>query len=128
MILVVHGIAERVVLVAVFEDGGRKLYSLVETESLCKASRRDIAHDNLKGDYLHLLHHRFAGRKLLDKMRGNAVLFEKLHKVIRHAVVDLALAEDRALFQSVERGRIVLVINDVKLRIVGRINLFALPS
>ena len=45
-------------------------------------------------------------------MRRNTVLFQNLHQIIGHAVIDDTLAADRPLFESVERGRVVLIGND----------------
>ena len=45
-------------------------------------------------------------------MRGHPGALEHLEQDRRHPVVDDALAEDRALFQGVEGGRVVLEVLD----------------
>ena len=57
-------------------------------------------------------------------LKGNAVFLQELHQVVGHAVVDDALADDGALLFAVEGSRVVLIIHDVKLRILGGENFF----
>ena len=53
-------------------------------------------------------------------MGRHPLLLQKLKHVVGHDVVDRALADDRPLFLPVERGRVILVIDDDQVRVVGR--------
>ena len=59
-------------------------------------------------------------------MSLDPLLFEHLHEVIAHSVIDNALAYDSALFKPVKRGRVVFVVYDEKVGIARGVHLFRL--
>ena len=115
MRIVDHGIAQFVVLIAEFQHRALQLRALRQAQALGKRTGGDVAHDHFQGHDGHFLHQRFPGGKLLHVVRGNALGFQHAHQVIGHAVVDLALAGDGALFEAVESGRVVLIIHNVQI-------------
>ena len=59
-------------------------------------------------------------------MGRDAFALQHLHQVVGDAVVDDAFACDGALFQTVKSGCIVLVVDDVQLRIIGSVHFLGL--
>ena len=57
-------------------------------------------------------------------MGRDAIFLKQAHQVVGNLVVDNPLFGDRAFFQTVKRGRVVLVINDVGIGIIGFKHLF----
>ena len=58
--------------------------------------------------------------ELSNQVGGDAVLLEHLHQVVGDLVVDDALFGNGALLLAVEGGRVVLIGDDVGVRVVGR--------
>ena len=56
-------------------------------------------------------------------MGGDALLFEQLHQEVGHAVVDGAFAGDGAFFEAVIRGGVILIGDDDKVGVLGRVDL-----
>ena len=79
----------------------------------------DVADDDLERDDGDLLDEGLAVGELLNEVRRHALLLEQLEHVVGHDVVDDALARDLALLLAVECGRIVLVVYNVQVRVVG---------
>ena len=79
----------------------------------------NVADDDLKRYDGNLLYQSFALGELLDEMRRHALLLQQLEHMVAHDVVNDALAGDRALLEAVECGRIVLVVYDDQVRVVG---------
>ena len=124
MIVVDHGIAQRVVLVAILQ---RRLFqhgALFHAKTFGEGTCRDVAHDHFQRHDGHFFHDGFAIRNLFDQMGRHAFFFQHLHQMVGHAVVDHAFARDGALFLAVKRGRVVLVIHDIAFGIVGFVHLF----
>ena len=119
MIVVDHGIAQRIVLVAELQHRALELGSLRQPQALGKGTRGDVADDDLQRHDGNALDNGLAVGDLLDQVGGNAVLLQHLHQVVADLVVDDALGFDGALFQAVERGRIVLVVDDQQFGVVG---------
>ena len=120
MIGVDERVAEVVVLVRELDGGLVKDDPLFHAVTLCERTCGNVADDDFERNDLHLFDDGVAVGKLLDEVGGNARLFEDLHEHIRHAVVHDALARDRALFKSVERGRVVLVVDEYDFIVVRR--------
>ena len=55
-------------------------------------------------------------------MGGDPLLLQKLEDVVGHAVVDGSLADDGALFEAVERGRVIFIGNDAIIRVLRCVN------
>ena len=124
MIGVQQGVAQLVILIGELDGGGIKHDALLHAVALGKGTGGNIPNDDLQGNDGDFLHQGFPGAEFLDKVGGNALLFQVLHQAVAHLVVDDTLAGDGALFQTVEGGGIVLVIHDQQLGIVGLKNLF----
>ena len=121
VVFVDHRVAQRVVLVAELDRRAVEVRALGHAEALGEGAGRDVADDDLERHDLHLPDQRVALGELLDKVRGNPRLVgQLLHQEVGHAVVDHALAGDRALLQAVEGGRVVLVGDDAVIGVVGR--------
>ena len=91
-----------------------------------KVTGGNIADNDLQRHDGDLFHQSIPLGKLLDKMRGDSGLLHFRHQTVRHLVVDNALAHDRSLFQSVQRGGIILIGYDHQIGVLGGINLFCL--
>ena len=126
MIIIYHGIAERIILVAELEYGLFKGSTLRETKTLCERACGDIAHDDLKGNDLYGLDRSLTLIELFNEMGGNALCFEHLHELIGNDIVYRTLSCYGSLFFAVECGRIVLIGNDINILYIGRIYLFCL--
>ena len=63
---------------------------------LAKRAGRDVAHDDLERDDLDLAHQLLAHVEAAHEMRRHADLVELQHQVFADAVVEHALAGDRA--------------------------------
>ena len=126
MVLVHHGIAQLVILVAVLDDGALQLGALGQAQTLGQAAGGDVAHDDLQGHDVYLLHQGLPVGDLLDVMGGDAVALQHLHQEIGDAVVDHALAGDGALLQAVEGGGVILVGHQHHIGIIRRENLLGL--
>ena len=126
MVLVDHRVAQLIVLVAVFQHGLLELRAFGQTEALGQRTGGDIAHNDFQRHDVNLLHQRLAVGNFFNVMRRDAVFLQHLHQEIRHAVVDDALAHNRALLEAVERGCVVLVVHQHNVRIVRRKNLLRL--
>ena len=64
--------------------------------------------------------------RLFQNRNGDSGLLHFRHQTVRHLVVDNALAHDRSLFQSVQRGGVILIGYDHQIGVLGGINLFCL--
>ena len=126
VVFVDHGVAQVVVLVAVLNDGLFQLGALGHAQALAQAAGGDIAHNDLQGYDVNLLHQGLPVGDFLDVVGGDAVLFQHLHEEIGHPVVNHALAGDGALLQAVEGGGVVLVIHQHHIGIVRCENLLGL--
>jgi len=124
VIIVDHRVAQVIVFVAVFKHGALEARAFRKAQALCKRAGGHVAHNHLNGHDFHMLDKRLPLGKFLYEMRRNAVLLQKLHHAVGHAVVDCALAGDGAFFQAVERGCVVLVVHDEKVLIVRFEHLF----
>ena len=51
-------------------------------------------------------------------MGGNSRFLQLLHQPVAHLIVDDALSGNRALFQAVKRGRIILIIHDQQFGVI----------
>ena len=121
MIIVDQRIAEIVVLVRELDGGLLKDNALFHAVVLGERARGDVADDDLERYDGNLLDHGLTVAELLDKVRRDVrFLFELLHQQVAHLVVDDALADDGALLQTVERGRVVLIGHDIAFGVVGQ--------
>ncbi len=110
MLLRDHRIAELVVLVVVLDDRTRQHGALGDAEALGEASGGDVADDHLDRDDLDLADELLAHVEAAHEMRRHADLVELGHEIFADAVVEHALAGDRALLLVVEGGGVVLEI------------------
>ena len=107
-----HRVAERVILVIIFDDGPRQLGAFLDAEALGQRSRGDVAHHDFDRDDLDLPDQLLAHVQPADEVRRHADRRERGKDVLGNAVVDHAFAADRAALLRIERGRIVLEILD----------------
>ena len=126
VILVDHRVAEFVGFIIYLQYGFARHAALGQSRALGQRTRDDIAHDDLERNDLYVLYERAAIGKLLYVMSLDPLLFEHLHEVIAHSVIDNALAYDSALFKPVKRGRVVFVVYDEKVGIARGVHLFRL--
>ena len=126
MIAVQQGISQFVVLVGELDGGSVEYDALLYTVPLGEGPGREVADDNLQRHDGDLLHQGLPLTQLLNEVGGNAGLFDPPHQMVGHLVVDDALARNGALLQAVEGGGVVLVVHDVKFRVVGAEDLLGL--
>ena len=86
----------------------------------------DIADDYFQRNDGNLLDDGFPLIDFFDEVGGYALLFQVGHQPVGHLVVDNALALDGALFQAVEGGGVVLVLDNQLFGIVGGEDLLGL--
>ena len=126
MIGIEQRIAQLVVFIGELNGGLLEYNAFLHAVVLGEGAGSDVADDDFQGNDGDLLHQGLPLGQLLDKVGGNALLFQIGHQAVAHLVVDDALARNGAFFQPVESGGVVLVIHDQKLGIVGGENLFGL--
>ena len=126
VIAVQQGISQFVVLVGELDGGSVEYDALLHTVPLGEGPGREVADDNLQRHDGDLLHQGLPLTQLLNEVGGNAGLFDPPHQMVGHLVVDDALARNGALLQAVEGGGVVLVVHDVKFRVVGAEDLLGL--
>ena len=107
-----HRVAELVVLVVVLDDRARQRRAFGDAEALGERAGRDVAHHHLERDDLDLAHQLLAHVEAAHEMRRDADLGELHHQEFADAVVEHALAGDRAALLVVEGGGVVLEILD----------------
>ena len=112
-----HRIVELVVLVVELDDRARQLRALLDAEPLRQRARRDVAHDNLERDDLHLADQLLAHVEPADEMRRHADVVEVLEHVFGDAVVEDALAFDHLVLLGIEGGGVVLEMLDQRSRL-----------
>ena len=105
-----HRIAERVVLVIIFDDGSGQLRAFLDPEALGQRARGDVAQNDLDRDDLDLADQLLAHVQTADEMGRDADPGERSEDMLGDPVVEYALAADRAALLRVERRRIVLEI------------------
>ena len=118
MVAVQQGVAQLVILIR--ELDGRLIEddSFLHAVTLGKGTGGNITDDNLQRDDGNLLYQRLALIQLRNIVGGNALFFQICHQAVAHLIVDDPLTADGALFQSVERGGIILVLHNVERGIV----------
>ena len=126
MVVVDQRVAQIVVFVAVFQNGGWQNGAFLDAQTFGHRTCCDVANDYLQRNDLHFFNNSFTVGQLFYKVGRDAFAFQHLHQMVGNAVVDNAFARDGAFFQTVKSGCIVLVVNDVQLRILGGIDLFCL--
>ena len=112
MLIAHQGIAERIILVIIFDDGARQLGAFLDAEALGDAAGSHVAHHHLDRDDLHLAHQLLAHVEAADEVGGDADHAEQREDMFGNAVVQHALAADRALLLGIEGGGIILEILD----------------
>src|SRR3546814_4884 len=116
MLLGDERVAQRVVLVAIFDQGAGKLRPLLDAEALRQRARRDVAHDHFDRHDLDLPDQLLAHVEAADEVVRHADIAEQGEDMLRDPVVEHALAIDRPALLRVERGRVVLEILDQRAR------------
>ena len=119
MVSVHQRVAQIVVLVGELDGRLVEHDAFLNAEALCEGTGGNVADDDLERYDGDLLDQSLALGELLDEMRRHALLLQQLEHMVAHDVVDDALAGDRALLEAVECGRIVLVVYDDQVRVVG---------
>ena len=94
-----------------------RAFLLAETTD--ETARDDVAHDDFKLNHVEPLDEHFAFADLFEEVRLNAAVFELLEKEFADFVVDDAFAVDDAVFLAVERGGVVLEVNQQLAGVVG---------
>ena len=120
MVSVHQRIAEVVVLVRELDGRLVEHDTFLNAEALGEGTGGNVADDDLERHDGDLLDQILALGELLDEMRRHALLLQQLEHMVAHDVVNDALAGDRALLEAVECGRVVLVVYDDQIRVVGR--------
>ena len=121
MVLDDERIAERVVLIAHLEERARKLHALLYAEALAERAGRDVADDDLERDDVDALYELVRLVYLLDEVRLDAVVGEKLEELRRNLVVEDALAAHRRFLLPVEGREAVLIFDNDIVRVFGRV-------
>jgi hypothetical protein len=103
-----HGVAQLVLLVIILDDRTRQRRTLGQAEALRERARDDVAHHHFDRDDVDLAHQLLAHVEAPHEMRGNADLGDPGHQEFADAVVEHALAGDRAALLVVEGGGVVL--------------------
>ena len=106
------GSFERVVLVVVFDQRVRQRLALGNAEPLADRSGGDVAHHHFDRDDLDLADQLLAHVDAADEVSRDADVRQAGEDILADAVVDHALALDRALLLRVERSGIVLEVLD----------------
>jgi 2-oxoisovalerate dehydrogenase E1 component len=109
-------IAQRIVLVVVFDQRVRQRLAFLDAEALGDRAGGDIAHHDFDRDDLDLPDELLAHVEAADEVGRDADVVEAREDIFADAVVDHALAVDRALLLGVEGGGVVLEILDQRAR------------
>src|SRR6185437_12438139 len=112
-----HRVAERVVLVIIFDDRSWQLRAFLDPETLRQGPGGDVADDDLDRDDFDLADELLAHVHSADEVCRNPDHLQRSEDVLGNAVVDDALAADGAALLRVERGRIVLEVLDERARL-----------
>ena len=110
-------IAQCIILIIIFKDRPAQLRAFFHAQALGQRPGGHIAHNDFDRDDIHLPHQLFAHVEAFDEVRRNADIGQQRKHMLRNAVVDHALAVDRALFLGVKGGRIILKILDERARL-----------
>src|SRR5690348_2780222 len=103
-----HRVAELVVFVIVLDDRARQGGTFLHAEALRERAGNDVPDHNLDWNYLNLSNELLAHVKATHEVSRNADVGELRHQELADAVVDHALAGDRAALLRVEGGGVVL--------------------
>ena len=112
-----HRVVQRIILVVVLDQGVRQLLAFLDAEALADRAGRDVAHDHFQRDDLALAHELLAHVEAADEVGRHADLPKQSEDIFGDAVVEHALAGDRALLLRVEGGRVVLEVLDDRARL-----------
>jgi hypothetical protein len=104
-------------LIGAYSHGMRQRLAFFQAQTLADRPGGDIAHHDLDRHDLDLTHQLLAHVQAADEVRGDADMRKPREHIFADAVVDHALAVDRALFLGVERGGIILEILDQRARL-----------
>ena len=126
MVRIEQRITESIVFIGEFDDRLLENHALIHAVTLGERACGNITDDHLQRNDGHLFDQCLPLTQFLDKMGRNALLLDHLHQTVAHLVIDDALTCDGAFFQAVESCGIILVVNDIQLRIIGLIDLFCL--
>src|SRR3546814_10739984 len=91
-------IAERVVLVIIFNERAGELLPLLDPEPLGERAGRDVAHDHLDRHDFHLPHKLFAHVEAADEMGRDTNLRQQCENMLGNAVIQYTLTADGAFF------------------------------
>ena len=105
-------VAKLIVLVAEFNDGPRQGGSFLDAQPLGHRAGGNIANNDLQWNDLDLTHQLFAHVEPFDEMSRQAEIVQALEYELRYPVVEHALAFDNSLLFGIERGGVVLEMND----------------
>ena len=126
VILVDQGIAQVIVLIGEFDGRRVETDAFLYTVTLGERAGRDVTDDDFQRNDGNFLNEGFPLTEFLYEMGGNAFLLEPLHQQVAHVVVDNTLTLNGTLFQAVESGCVVLVIDDKQFGIIRAENLLGL--
>ena len=118
MVIVDHRVAEIVVLVAELQNRHAHGGAFLKAEALRETAGCLVADDDFERNDADLAHDGVAVGKLFYKVGLDAVLFKQLEHEVGHTVVDNAFADDGALLEAVERGRVIFIGNDAIIRVL----------
>ena len=126
MVRIEQRITESIVFIREFDDRLLENHALIHAVTLGERACGNITDDHLQRNDGHLFDQSFPLTQFPDKMGRNALLLDHLHQTVAHLIVDDTFARNGAFFQAVESCGIILVVNDIPLRIIGLIDLFCL--
>jgi hypothetical protein len=112
MLVCDHRIAQRIVLVIIFDDRAGQLRPFLDPEPLRNRTRGDVPDHHLDRNDFDLADQLLAHVDPANEVGRDADRRERREDVLGNAVVDHALAADRAALLGVERRRVILEILD----------------
>src|SRR6266545_5651490 len=122
MLVVDHGVAERVGLVIKLEHGLPDGGALLESRALGQAARHHVAGDGLDLDDIEAAAQHLPVGERVEEMGRHPLLPQEREEHARHPVVDHALAHDGAALEGVERSGVVLEVLDDEPGLVGSVD------
>ena len=126
MVFVDQGIAQIVVFIGELNGRSVEGNAFLHAVALGEGTGGNVPDNDFQRHDGNFLNEGFTLAELLHEMGGDAFLLEPLHQQIAHPVVDNALALNGTLFQAVESGGVVLVVDNQQCGVIRAEYLFGL--